>query len=600
MNKRVLRLTNIVEKSKDFNSFMRAVNLDLNSCFLCLLNIIESAIIEYDYISDYSYLEKVLDYLKNIYPKLSIHNVKNNRKYLIKLKKILKKDMRAISEYDKEYFKKTYYTLEVLILYKKEKDDLIDINLEELLYEIIFRFNSLEYLDLLIDKNSKIVNSKYNNESIFMIVFREYLNDIVNGSLKSSFYIRVLYKFIHEDEFEFTNSMKEEVLNSLDDFINYKKISKERLEEIKDLYAIVKNQYVISNFKVNKSEYQMTDLDKSYLDSFGNNLNERQRINDYIITIDDDDSKVLDDAISISKLKNGNLLFQIHIADPLAVFPYKSDVIEEAKNRTTTIYLPNNVINMLPKTLSEDKLSLLEGKNRYAKTFCIEFNESEGIVDFRIINSIINVSKRYSYEDINLLYKNGGNKEEEYMLMYFDEVIVYLKKLFKNAKVYEEFKRSNVIGYRQKMNSFSENLICYSMLAVGYLTAKYFNNHKLPYAYRCHQFNEEWQHYLDTYINNSQEFKKMFKDIKDRFPKSYYSRDNVGHLGLKVEYYSHVTSPLRRFCDDLNMHAIDLCYFNTPKDKQIYKLEQEIDTTCDYINMQSNTIDEYVTKKLIK
>jgi len=92
----------------------------------------------------------------------------------------------------------------------------------------------------------------------------------------------------------------------------------------------------------------------------------------------------------------------------------------------------------------------------------------------------------------------------------------------------------------------------------------------------------------------------MLKDLKDRFPKSYYSRDNEGHMGLKVKYYSHVTSPLRRFADDVNLHAINTCYGKHPTDKEIYKLEREIDTTSDYINMQSNTIDECITKKLIK
>ena len=94
--------------------------------------------------------------------------------------------------------------------------------------------------------------------------------------------------------------------------------------------------------------------------------------------------------------------------------------------------------------------------------------------------------------------------------------------------------------------------------------------------------------------------KKILKDMKNRFPKSYYSRENKGHMGLKIDYYSHVTSPLRRFADDLNMHAINICYFHNPSDKEIYRLNDEIDTTCNYINMQSNTIDEYINKKLIK
>ena len=605
MNKRISRLTNLVATTKDFNSFIKCINLDLNSCFLCLLNVLESSILEYDSIVDYYYLDKLSDYLKKNYEELSKKNRQNNKSYMIKLKNILKKDIGLISEYDKEYFRKIYYTLEMLILLKNNKNNkeyISNIDLSDLLYEVIFRFNSLEYLDLLLEKDKDIVNSTRNGQSIFSIVFHEYINGIVNNSTETSFYIRVLYKFLHSENFNFDNKIKEDVINSLDTFINFKKISKERFEEIKDLYAFVKNQYIMSNYKINDTEYELKEVDFGYLEKFKEKEKFRKKIDDYIITIDDSESKVLDDAMSITKLKNGNLLFKIHIADPLAIFSYKSDIMQDARLRTSSIYLPNDVIHMLPKSISEDKFSLIEGHDRYTKTFCFEYNQDEGIVDFNIINSVINVSKRYSYNEINSIYKNGGTcKELEMMLLYYDEILSYLKKLFKNAKVYEEFK-TGIVGSKQKSSSFSENLICYSMIVTGYMTAKYFSEHDLPYMYRCHQFDENWQNYIEEYMKLREEtkYKKMLKDLKDRFPKSYYSRDNSGHMGLKLKYYSHITSPLRRFSDDVNMHAIDLCYFNNPTDRQIYKLEREIDTTSDYINMQSNTIDEYIGKKLIK
>ena len=71
MNKRISRLTNLVATTKDFNSFIKCINLDLNSCFLCLLNVLESSILEYDSIVDYYYLDKLSDYLKKNYEELS-------------------------------------------------------------------------------------------------------------------------------------------------------------------------------------------------------------------------------------------------------------------------------------------------------------------------------------------------------------------------------------------------------------------------------------------------------------------------------------------------------------------------------------------------
>ena len=89
----------------------------------------------------------------------------------------------------------------------------------------------------------------------------------------------------------------------------------------------------------------------------------------------------------------------------------------------------------------------------------------------------------------------------------------------------------------------------------------------------------------------------MIKSIKGNLPKSYYSGVNEGHKGLDLDYYSHTTSPLRRFSDLLNMHAIDTCYFKVPLDQDVYRLEEEITEVCKYLNMQTNTIDDYLGSK---
>ena len=204
---------------------------------------------------------------------------------------------------------------------------------------------------------------------------------------------------------------------------------------------------------------------------------------------------------------------------------------------------------------------------------------------------------------INDLYKKGGTtKEETEMLGLYDEVLKYLKKLFKNAKIYEELKRESIIGNKQGTSSFSESLISYLMMFTGFKTAEMFHDLGYPYAYRCHKIDEKWLIILDEYIKNPKDInqKKMLMDIKSRFPKAFYTRFNQGHKGLDVSYYSHITSPLRRFCDILNLLCLDTCYFKKPTDRQIYQLEKEIDTTCDYINMQSNSIDEYLSKIKVK
>lgn len=312
------------------------------------------------------------------------------------------------------------------------------------------------------------------------------------------------------------------------------------------------------------------------------------------------DARVLDDAISYEKLKNGNTLFKVHISDPLAILPYDSNTIEEAKERGTTIYHTKSSINMFPLILSADKLSLNKDQERFAKTFCYEFDKKFNIVNFYVLNTIVKVSDRLSYDEVNKMYKNGGRtKEEDEFLTYYNNVVASLKQILSHVKVYHEQKEKSGNWYAGKNTSFSENLVSYSMILTGYMTSKYFKEHKLPYAYRCNNLDSNWLTLLDKMIANatSIEHQKNLKMIKGNLLKSYYSIDNIGHLGLHLDSYSHITSPLRRFCDLLNLLAVDTCYFKNPTDSEIYTLETEIKRVSEYLNMQNNTIDDYMKCK---
>ena len=325
------------------------------------------------------------------------------------------------------------------------------------------------------------------------------------------------------------------------------------------------------------------------------NLNRDNQDSEYIITIDDADTRVFDDGLSVRLLPNSNLLLKVHIADPLVLYPYESDIMKRAKLKVETIYEEDDAIPMIPDDISYEKLSLVKDRSRYAKTFCYEFDRYGNIVNYYILNSIIKINERHSYESMNELYKNGGRtKEEEKMLSYYDEIVKYLRIMFKNVRDYERIQIKNFAFNDQKISSFAERLVSYSMVLTGYMTAKYMMENKFPYAYRCNKLAT-----LDEKLKLNLTKEEIMK-LETILSRSFYTRDNVGHEKLNVDTYSHVTSPLRRFIDNLNMHALDLCYFNNPEDKEIYNLETEIATTCDYINNEATTIDESIIKKLIK
>ena len=166
--------------------------------------------------------------------------------------------------------------------------------------------------------------------------------------------------------------------------------------------------------------------------------------------------------------------------------------------------------------------------------------------------------------------------------------------MFKNVRDYEELKIRNFVLDEQKISSFSERLVSYSMVLTGYMTAKYMKEKNYPFVYRCNKLAV-----LDEDIKerlNKDEIEKLQTFLS----KSFYTRQNVGHEKLNVDTYGHITSPLRRFIDDLNMHSLDLCYFNKPNDKDIYFLEQEMDNTCNYVNEQLIKSDKEIKKILLK
>ncbi|MBQ8892008.1 MAG: RNB domain-containing ribonuclease [Bacilli bacterium] len=608
MDKNIAMLKNIIENAKNINACLKSLNLDYNSSFICFLYLLEDASINYREGDNYEYLIKISNYLERVFNKLSIKEKESHRKQLLVLRKIYKKQISSLLKNDKNIFEKVYLKLEILIMDKKEEKEkpiIENDELSDLLYNVLFNFKNLEYLDKLIEKNPNILNCYYNDKSIFMLVVEEYINCISNKEELVLFYERVINKFLLEETFHLTDEMRDNIIKILNNFVANKKVSSLYLKEIKKVIECLnKNENIFDVLKISKEEPVLYINDKSFGEQRENNIKNRVVFDGFIATIDDEGTKVLDDAISeIKILPNGNLMYMIHIADPLSLLPLYSDTLKEAKKRTTTIYLKDINIPMINPYFSEDKLSLIKDKKRFTKTFCVEFDKHFNLVDFKILNSIIKVSDRLSYNSLNALYTSGGQSNiEEKRLDNYDKLISSLKKMFKNAKIYEEIKEKNIVGNSKNMGSFSENLVSYSMMLVGYLTAKYFEEHGLPYVYRCHKLNQEWISLLDELSSDSkdQNIKKIVKSMKGEMPKSYYSRINDKHMGLDLPYYSHITSPLRRYMDNLNMHALNVCYFNNPSDKDLYDLQIEMDTTCDYVNMQSNTIDECISKKLIK
>lgn len=264
------------------------------------------------------------------------------------------------------------------------------------------------------------------------------------------------------------------------------------------------------------------------------------------ITIDDEDTKDIDDAISFVENKNGSIVY-IHIADAAHWIKKDSILDKEAQARSTTMYLPERKIEMLPPNLSEDTCSLIEGQDRLAISVIIDFNEINEISSFKIVESIINVNKKMSYKeadeklnsDSTLLSLSELTNSLREMRLNKGAIIFNLPEL--KIKITED---KEIIFDKYKQNSPSQLLVSELMILANSLVAEYMFKNKIPCIYR-HQ--EEPVEIVDfnTDINPVIMMYKQRRFMK----KSEVSTIPQDHHGLGLKYYTQMTSPIRRYSD---------------------------------------------------
>ncbi len=315
--------------------------------------------------------------------------------------------------------------------------------------------------------------------------------------------------------------------------------------------------------------------------------------NEMIITIDPDDAKDFDDAVSLKILPNKNYEIGIHIADVSHYVTPKTKIYKEALKRGTSIYLVGKVIPMLPEKLSNQICSLVPSKDRLTFSVILEMTPRGRIVSHKIKKTIINSKRRFTYKEVQQILENG--KGEHYkMLGNLNKVAKILRKK-RNLKGSINFTTPEInfvldenlkpVNTVIKEMSDSNQLIEEFMLLANKIIASEVNKVKArssqPFIYRIHDVPNPDK--LDEFAgfvkplgyffnpgagNTSQQLRKLLDDAKGKpeeavinviairsMAKAIYSTDNIGHYGLGFPYYTHFTSPIRRF-PDLIIHQL--------------------------------------------
>ena len=341
-----------------------------------------------------------------------------------------------------------------------------------------------------------------------------------------------------------------------------------------------------------------------------------------IFTIDGDDTKDIDDAISLKK-ENNNYVLGVHIADVSHYVTERTLLFECAYERGTSSYLADTVIPMLPHELSNGICSLNEGVDRLTITCEMVINPEGKVIDHDIYLSVINSKKKMTYKNVNsILCDNNipaGYEQFADNLKLMQELAHILRK-YKENKGYIDFgldeakiiqdKNGKAIDVVKRVQLEGEKLIEDFMIAANETVAEHITNMDLPFVYRVHgEPNSEkitdFTNLLkilgcstNVNLNNitpktMQELLNSLKDNKDfeilsdlllrSMKKAIYSTNNIGHFGLASKMYTHFTSPIRRF-PDLVVHTL----------LHKYLFECKIDS--DTINFYGGILPNYCEK----
>ena len=330
-------------------------------------------------------------------------------------------------------------------------------------------------------------------------------------------------------------------------------------------------------------------------------------------TIDPEDAKDFDDAISIRKLENGNHEIGVHIADVSHYVREGSQLDTEAEKRATSVYLPDRVCPMLPEKLSNLLCSLRPNEDKLTFSAIFELDDKFNIKHYSIAKTIIHSNRRFTYEEAQQVIETGqGDHVEELQLLNRISKDIRAKRMKKGAIAFEKaevkFKLDETgkpLGVVLKIRKDAHLLVEDFMLLANETVARYGSKLRigkklLPFVYRVHDKPDQAKldmfsavaarfGYVIKFENPRQAaetFNTLLKKVEGRpeqnvletmairsMAKAEYTTDNIGHYGLAMEHYTHFTSPIRRYPDVL-VHRL-LSEILGDSDKMIDKDELE-------------------------
>ncbi len=370
-------------------------------------------------------------------------------------------------------------------------------------------------------------------------------------------------------------------------------------------------------------------------------------------TIDPKDAKDFDDALSYEVLENGNFEIGIHIADVSHYVRPDTILDEEAYNRATSVYLVDRVVPMLPEVLSNNACSLRPHEEKYTFSAVFELNDRAELKNQWFGRTVINSNERFAYEEAQYIIENkNGNIPKEISIRegaysVAEEVVEATLKMDELAKIMRQKRMQqgaisfDSVEVRFNLNDKNEpesvyfkeskdanKLIEEFMLLANRKVAEYIGKQKpkKTFVYRIHDDpNEDKLQALNGIISRfghkldfkdkksiSSSLNKLLADVKGQkeqnlvdtlairsMSKAIYTTENIGHYGLAFDYYSHFTSPIRRY-PDVMVHRLLQHYLDDGKSAKEQLYEEKCKHSSDMENLAANAERDSVKYMQIK
>ena len=368
-------------------------------------------------------------------------------------------------------------------------------------------------------------------------------------------------------------------------------------------------------------------------------------------TIDPKDAKDFDDALSFKKLENGNFEIGIHIADVSHYLQEGTILDEEAYNRGTSVYLVDRVVPMLPEVLSNFACSLRPNEEKYTFSAIFEIDHKATVINQWFGRTVINSDQRFSYEEAQVIIEtkaatipaeisltgkeyNASDEITEATLK-LDELakILRRKRMSEGAISFDKVEvKFNLTedgepeGVYFKVSKDANHLIEEFMLLANRKVAEYIGKQKKTFVYRIHdEPNEDKLFAMQALISKfgykidlrdkkdiSKSLNQLMSDVNGKkeqnlidtlairtMSKAKYSTENIGHYGLAFDYYSHFTSPIRRY-PDVMVHRLLQYYLDGGKSVSAEEFEEKCEHSSNMESLATNAERDSIKYMQIK